>query len=201
MKEVTINEEQAAGELAAVAEQQIVNGVNVDELNATVDAIKVDAEIAKFKFRASNKWVSGGHNRTTVKDLYGACQEITRDRPFVIEADEPPILLGTDRGANPVEYTLAALAGCLTTTLVFFASAEGVKLDEVTSRFEADASMLGFLGLDENTRMGFDEIRVTFDIKSEAPREKIQELLELAQARSGVFDMLTNPTPVSVRLA
>jgi uncharacterized OsmC-like protein len=201
MKEVTINEEQAAGELAAVAEQQIINGVNVDELNATVDAIKVDAEIAKFKFRASNKWVSGGHNRTTVKDLYGACQEITRDRSFVIEADEPPILLGTDRGANPVEYTLAALAGCLTTTLVFHAAALGVKLDAVESKFEGDADLRGFLGLDESVRNGLDKIRVTFSIKSDAPPEKIRELIELAQNRSGVFDMLKNGVPISVELA
>jgi uncharacterized OsmC-like protein len=118
-----------------------------------------------------------------------------------MQKDEPAFLLGTDQAANPVEYLLAALAGCLTTTLVFFAAAEGVRLDEVTSRFEADGSLLGFLGLDESARMGFEEIRGTFDIKSAAPREKIEELLALAQSRSGVFDMLTNRTPVAVRLA
>ena len=96
---------------------------------------------------------------------------------------------------------LAALAGCLTTTLVYFAAAEGVQLDEITSKLEGDGSLLGFLGIDENTRMGCEDIRVTFDIKSNAPREKIQELIELAQNRSGVFDMLTNKTPVSVQLA
>ncbi len=144
--------------------------------------------------------ITGSHNRTSINGVYGAGQEHVRQKTFVLEKDEPEFLLGTDIGANPVEHLLAALAGCRTTTLVFFAAAEGVQLDEVTSKIEGDGSLLGFLGLDVNMRMGLDEIRVTFDIKSDAPREKIQELVELAQARSGVFDMLTNKTPVSVQL-
>src|SRR3712207_2627222 len=106
MKEVIINEEQAVSEQPQGGEPQRVNGVNVDELFATVDAIKAAPDIAKFNFRASNKWVGGGHNRTTVQDFYGAGQEISRAREFVLEKDEPPLLLGTDRGANPVEYAL-----------------------------------------------------------------------------------------------
>jgi uncharacterized OsmC-like protein len=179
----------------------IVNGVNVDALNETVEAVSQQKELGKLQFRADNRWIDGAVNRTTINKVYGAGEEHERENPFVLRKDEPEFLLGTDTAANPVEHLLAALAGCLTTTLVFFAAAEGVKLDEVTSKFEGDASVLGFLGLDENTRMGCDEIRVTFEIKSDAPREKIRELLGLAQARSGVFDMLTNKTPVSVRLA
>ncbi|HSK72224.1 MAG TPA: OsmC family protein [Pyrinomonadaceae bacterium] len=185
----------------AVKEQKMVNGVNVDELVGTIEAVRQQPELATMQFRANNEWINGGNNQTSIKGVYGAGQEQERQKTFVLEKDEPVFLLGTDKGANPVEYALAALAGCLTTTLVYFAAAEGVKLDEVTSKFEGDASLLGFLGLDENTRMGCDEIRVTFDIKSDAPKEKIQELVELAQARSGVFDMLTNKTPVSIRLA
>jgi uncharacterized OsmC-like protein len=180
--------------------QKIVNGVNVDEFFGTIDAVEAQPEIAKFQFRASNKWVNGGNNRTTVNEFYGAGQEHARENPFAIEKDEPPVLLGTDRAANPVEYTLAALAGCLTTTLVYFAAAQGVELSEVESRFEGDADLRGFLGLDENIRMGCENIRATFRIKSDAPREKLQELVELAQNRSGVFDMLTNKVPVSVEL-
>jgi uncharacterized OsmC-like protein len=185
----------------AVKEQTIVNGVNVDELVGTIEAVRQQPELATLQFRASNEWINGANNRTSISGVYGAGQEHAREKTFVLEKDEPAFLLGTDKGANPVEHALAALAGCLTTTLVYFAAAEGVKLDEVTSKFEGDASLLGFLGIDENTRMGCEEIRVTFDIKSDAPREKVQELVELAQARSGVFDMLTNKTPVSVRLA
>lgn len=184
-----------------VKQQNTVNGVNVDELFGTIDAIKGQTDLAKFQFRASNRWISGGNNRTTVNAFYGAGQEHERENAFVIEKDEPPLLLGTDKGANPVECALAALAGCLTTTLVFFAAAEGVELTEVTSRVEGDTDLRGFLGLDENVRMGCDNIRIAFNVKSDAPREKIEELVNLAQSRSGVFDMLTNKTPVSVVLA
>jgi uncharacterized OsmC-like protein len=199
MKEVIINEEQTA-EPQTMAEQQIVNGVNVDEFFATIDAVKSDAEIAKFNFRASNKWVSGGHNRTTVKNFYGACQEVARDRSFVLEKDEPTILLGTDRGANPVEYALAALAGCLTTTLVFHAAARGIQIEAVESTIDGDTDLRGFLGLDERVRNGLDKIRVRLSVKSDAPPEKIRELVALAQNRSGVFDMLSNGVPIAVEL-
>ncbi|HEX8735877.1 MAG TPA: OsmC family protein [Pyrinomonadaceae bacterium] len=199
MKEVTINEQQTT-EPQLAAERQIVNGVNVDEYFATIDAVNSDAEIAKFNFRASNKWVSGGNNRTTIRNFYGACQEVVRDRSFVLEKDEPPILLGTDRGANPVEYALAALAGCLTTTLVYHAAARGIRIDSIESSLEGDADLRGFLGLDETVRNGLDKIRVRFSIKADAAREKIQELVTLAQNRSGVFDMLSNGVPIAVEL-
>lgn len=199
MKEVTVNEQQTA-ELQPIAERQTINGVNVDEYFATLDAVNSDAEIAKFNFRASNKWVSGGNNRTTVKNFYGACQEVSRDRSFVLEKDEPPILLGTDRGANPVEYALAALAGCLTTTLVYHAAARGIRIEAVESRLEGDTDLRGFLGLDETVRNGLDKIRITFSVRSDAPREKIRELVTLAQNRSGVFDMLSNGVPIAVEL-
>jgi uncharacterized OsmC-like protein len=199
MKEVTINEEQTA-EVQTIAQQQITNGVNVDEFFATIDAVKADTEIAKFNFRASNKWVNGGHNRTTVKNFYGACQEVIRDRSFVLEKDEPSLLLGTDRGANPVEYALAALAGCLTTTLVFHAAAQGIRIESIESRLEGDTDLRGFLGLDETVRNGLDKIRVRLSVKADATKEKIQELVTLAQNRSGVFDMLSNGVPVAVEL-
>ena len=186
---------------AIIKENTIINGLDRDALLGVIETVSGQRELAKMQFRATNRWIDGAVNRTTVKDIYGAGQEQIREKPHVMQKDEPVFLLGMDTSANPVEHLLAALAGCLTTTLVLFATAEGIQLDEVTSSFEADASMLGVLGIDENVRMGFDEIRVTFDIKADAPREKIEELLELAQARSGVFDMVTNQTPVAVRLA
>ena len=184
-----------------VKQQNTVNGVNVDEFFGTIEAVKGQTELAKFQFRASNRWINGGNNRTTVNEFFGAGQEQARENPFVLEKDDPPVLLGTDKGAYQVEYALAALAGCLTPPLVFFAAAEGVELSEVTSKVEGDYDARGFLGLDENIRMGCDNIRFTFNIKSDAPREKIEDLVDLAQNRSGVFDMLTNKVPVSVKLA
>jgi uncharacterized OsmC-like protein len=179
-----------------------INGVNVEQLFATINAIKDNTGLAKFKFRAANEWINGGHNRTTIKDFYGAGQEdTTRRQTFVFANDEPAVLLGEDNGANPVEFVLHALAGCLTTSLVYHAAAQGIKIEAVESKFEGELDLRGFLGMSEEVRNGYQNIRVTFKIKADAPEEKLKELCELAQKRSPVFDILTNPTPVSVQLA
>lgn len=179
-----------------------VNGVNVDQLFSTINAIKENPGLAKFKFRAKNQWINGGQNRTSIKDFYGAGQEYaTRKQSFVFDNDEPEVLLGQDNGANPVEFVLHALAGCLTTSLVYHAAAQGIKIDSVESRFEGDLDLRGFLGMKEDVRNGYENIRVTFKIQADAPEEKLKELCELAQKRSPVFDIVTNGVPVNVQLA
>ena len=180
--------------------EQIVNGVNVTKLFETVGVIKEKPEIAKFNFKAKGKWINGGHNRTTINEFYGACQTFKRSQPFVFEKDEPPVLLGEDHGANPVEYVFAALDGCLTTSLIYHAAAQGIKIDEVETSFSGDLNLHGFLGLDENIRNGYEQIKVTFKIKADASKEKLQELVQLAQKRSPVFDIVSHPTPVEVSL-
>lgn len=185
-----------------MAEQEkVVNGVSVTRMFSTIDTIKKDQGVAKFQFRATNRWVNGTHNQASVKDFFGAGKEDdTRQKPYVFEEDEPQVLLGEDTGANPVEYVLVALSGCLTTSLIAHAAARGIKLDAVESRLEGDLDVRGFLGMTEEVRRGYENIRVTFRIKSDAPREKLQELVEVAQKRSPVFDIVTNPTPVKVTL-
>ena len=180
--------------------EQMVNGVNVSKLFETVGVIKEKPEIAKFNFKAKGKWINGGHNRTTINEFYGACQTFKRSQPFVFEKDEPPVLLGEDHGANPVEYVFAALDGCLTTSLIYHAAAQGIKIDEVETSFSGDLNLHGFLGLNENIRNGYEKIKVTFKIKADASKEKLQELVQLAQRRSPVFDIVSNPTPVEVSL-
>jgi Predicted redox protein, regulator of disulfide bond formation len=180
--------------------EQMVNGVNVSKLFETVGVIKEKPEIAKFNFKAKGKWINGGHNRTTINEFYGACQTFKRSQPFVFEKDEPPVLLGEDHGANPVEYVYAALDGCLTTSLIYHAAAQGIKIDEVETSFSGDLNLHGFLGLNENIRNGYEKIKVTFKIKADASKEKLQELVQLAQKRSPVFDIVSNPTPVEVSL-
>jgi uncharacterized OsmC-like protein len=180
--------------------EQMVNGVNVSKLFETVKVIKEKPEIAKFNFKAKGKWINGGHNRTTINEFYGACQTFKRSQPFVFEKDEPPVLLGEDHGANPVEYVLAALDGCLTTSLIYHAAAQGIKIDEVETSFSGDLNLHGFLGLNENIRNGYEKIKVTFKIKADASKEKLHELVQLAQKRSPVFDIVSNPTPVEVSL-
>jgi uncharacterized OsmC-like protein len=179
---------------------RVVNGVNVSQLLETVTAVRGTPEMAKFRFRARNRWLGGGRNRTTIGDFDGALQTHRRAHPFVIEEDEPPLLLGDDAGANPVEYVLAALAGCLTTSLVYHAAAQGIEIEEVESEYEGDLDLRGFLGMKDDVRNGYESLRVTFRVKADAPEGKIRELVEMAQRRSPVFDIITNPVPIEVQL-
>jgi uncharacterized OsmC-like protein len=181
-------------------EQKIVNGVNVTKLFGTMDAIRSSPMISKFNFRAKGRWIKGGHNQITINDFYGSCQTHSRNRPFVYDEDEPPVLLGEDHGANAGEYALAALSSCLSTTLIYFAAAQGVVIDEVESTLSGDIDLQGYLGMAENVRNGYEKIKVTLKVKSNAPKEKVRELVELAQKRSPVFDIFSNPTPVEVSL-
>jgi uncharacterized OsmC-like protein len=179
--------------------ETIRNGVDTAQLFGTLDAIKAEPSIATFRFRARNRWLDGAHNRTTIRDFYAANQEDTsRAKGFVLDAGEPAILLGTDTGPNPAEYLLHALAACLTTSLVYVAAARGVHLTEVESTLEGDMDVRGALGLDDEYRNGFEQIRVTFHVKGDAPEEKLREVVERAQLRSAVFDMVSNGVAVSV---
>jgi uncharacterized OsmC-like protein len=180
----------------------IRNGVDTDVLFGTLDAIKSDPSLARFQFRARNRWIAGAHNRTTIRDFYAANQEDTsRPEEFVVDAGEPAILLGSDTGPNPAEYLLHALAACLTTSLVYVAAARGVELTEVESTLEGDMDVQGALGLSDDYRNGFEQIRVSFRVKGDASEEKLREIVERAQQRSAVFDIVTNGVPVSVELA
>ena len=186
---------------ATSRKETVVNGVNVDELFKTVDAVKKTAAIAQFRFRADNTWIYGGHNRTSIRNFYGAgAEDTSRKTPFVLDADEPKVLLGTDRGPNPVEYVLTALAGCLTSSLVYHAAARGIAIEEVESHLEGDLDLRGFLGTSDEVRNGYENIRVTFKIKADATEEQLEELVQLARERSPVFDIVSHPVPVSVEL-
>ena len=177
-----------------------VNGVNVDELFGTIDAIKKAPVIAKFKFRAENQWIDGGHNRTTLKNFYGTQQDHEHKEPFVLDADEPPLLLGKDLGPNPVEYALTALAACVTTSIVYHAAAKGVTIRSMESRLEGDIDLQGFLGLKDDVPRGYKEIRMYVKIDADAPPEKLQEIVQLGPTYSPVFDTITRAVPVSVQL-
>jgi uncharacterized OsmC-like protein len=180
------------------SEDVVLNGVNVTQLFGAIELISGNAEIAKFKFRNRNKWITGGLNRSAVDGYYGALEEHTREKPFVLDNDEPPALLGEDRGPNPVEQVLHGLAGCITTTLVYHAAAKGIRIDEMETSFEGDLDLRGFLGLPGRTRNGYEEIRIKVRVKADATREQVEELVRLAERRSPVFDIVSNPVPVKV---
>ena len=175
------------------------NGVDTSVLFATLDAIKQQTNLARFQFRARNVWLGGAHNRSTIQPFYGAGQEDTsRAQAFTLEAGEPAVLLGSDTGPNPAEALLHALAACLTTSLVYVAAARKVTLTRVESTLEGDMDVRGALGLSDAVRNGFQRIRVTFKIEGDAPPEKLRELVERAQQRSAVFDMVSHGVPVLV---
>ena len=189
--------EQAAKNLEA---NNVVNGVNVDELFGTINAIKKAPVIAKFKFRASNEWMGGGHNRTIIRNFYGTQQEHERKEPFVLDADEPPLLLGRDLGPNPVEYALTALAGCVTSAIVYHAAAKGVVIRSMESRLEGDIDLQGFLGIRDDVPRGYKEIRMFVKIDADAPPEKLEEIVQLGPTYSPVFDTITRAVPVKVQM-
>lgn len=175
-----------------------VNGVAVEDLVKTIEAVKATPSIAKFQFRIQNQWQCGSHNRSAVATFSGANQEMSHPKPFILEADEPKILLGKDMAANPVEYLLHALASCLTTSMVYHAAARGIRIDQVESRFEGDLDLHGFLNLDRTVRNGYEGIRVHFRIKADVPEDELHQIVELGTRFSPVFDSLTNGVPISL---
>ena len=182
--------------------EQVTNGVNVTALRQTIEAIKEQPGLGKGRFRAVNQWVDGAHNRAQIKGFYVAGKEDDdRTTAHTHDLDEPPVLLGNDVGANPVEYALSALSGCLTTSLIYHAAARGIRINRVESQLEGELDLNGFLGLDPAVRNGFANIRVTFKVDADAPRQQVEELVEIAQQRSPVFDIVSNPVPVTVQLA
>jgi uncharacterized OsmC-like protein len=182
---------------AATTDQEITrNGVNVTKLAATIRAIETQPELAGFKFRTRNQWDNGGHNVATVDSFYGTCQEMEHKKPFILHADEPAVLLGEDNGANPVEYVLAGLSGCMTTTLAYHAAGRGLTLESIESEYEGDIDLRGMLDLDPNCRSGYREIRVKFKVKGDADEATIRELVQ----KSPVFDTLANPVKIKIEI-
>jgi len=184
---------------AATMPQEAVrtNGVDVAALFDTVAAVKQDPGLARFLFRARNRWLAGGHNRSAIQGFYGCkAEDTTRTEPFVLDADEPPVLLGRDQGANPVEYVLHALAACMTTTMVYHAAARGIEIRGVESQLEGDLDLRGFLGLSEKVRKGYQAIRVRMRVQSDASPETLRELT----GYSPVYDIVSKSVPVEVTI-
>jgi len=174
-----------------------VNGVDVERLGATIDAIQQNPALGRSQFRATNRWMAGGHNRSRIQDFHAAGgEDRTRTTPFILDADEPHVLLGQDRAPNPVEFVLHALAACLTTSIVYHAAARGIRLNAVESQLEGDLDIRGFLGLSPDVRKGYREIRVRFRVQSDATPEQLRELAQF----SPVFDIVTNPVPVQITI-
>ena len=178
------------------------NGVDTAQMFGTLDLLKEQPELGRAQFRAHNTWLGGSHNRSAIGQFYAAGGEDTsREQPFHVDAGEPPILLGTNEAPNPAEYLLHALAACLTTSIVYVASARKVSLTRVESHLEADMDLRGALGVSSEPRNGFERISIRFEVEGDAPEEKLREVVERAKQRSAVYDMVTNGVPVAVDVA
>ncbi len=179
----------------------LTNGVNVDQLLQTIDAVKSDPEIAKFKFSAKTKWIKGGHCRTEIKEFYGAkTQDTSREKAFVLEGDEPPILLGENHGPNAVEVILHALASCLNVGFIYNASAQGITVKSLEFTTEGNLDLHAFLGLSDTKRAGYENITIRYKVEADAPREKLVELCKYVQSTSPVLDIIRNPVTVKVEM-
>ncbi len=180
-----------------IDEENIINGVDVTALSETLEAVGAKPELAQFQFRNANKWIGGSLNRSTIKGFYGAGQEdTTRTRAFEFYADEPSVLLGEDRGANPVEYLLHALASCMTTTIVYHSASRGIRIDALESNVEGDIDIRGFTGVASDVAKGFGEIRVNFQVKTDGDADELKELARM----SPVFNSIRGSVPVVVNI-
>lgn len=175
-----------------------LNGVDVPALFATIDAVDNQKELARFQFRAKNRWQSGTWSKTSITSFYGAGGEHEHVREFVLDVDHPAVLTGADNGPLPVELVLAGLASCLTAGIGNIASARGVELRSVESTVEGDIDLQGILGLSDEVRNGYSEIRVDFRIDGDADEETLRKIVEQSRSRSAVFDIITNRVPVAL---
>lgn len=177
-----------------------VNGVDVGRLLETVRVAQQTPDAVRFEFRTHNAWLDGGHNRSTITSFdVGGAPDSARTATFVLDNDEPDVLLGTDQAANPVEYVLHALAGCLTTSLVYHAAARGVAVQAVECRLAGGLDLRGFLGVSDDVRRGYQQIAVDMRVEADADAATLDELVAAAQKHSPVYDIVTNGVPVSVR--
>jgi uncharacterized OsmC-like protein len=182
----------------ATTDKVVQNGVNVEALLGARDALSKAPEAARFNWRASCKWMNGTHSQTSVKGFYGLGQEQTHKTEFTFDTDHPEIFASDDKGATPVEMVLTGLAGCLTAGVASIAQLRKIQLRSVTATVEGGMDIQGILGIDGDVRNGFDDIKVKFDIDADATKEELEALVAQSQKRSAVFDIVTNPTNVSV---
>lgn len=175
------------------------NGLNLEQMGQTVEALKNDPGLAQFEFRARNQWINGGENRSSIQGFYGAgVEDESRTEPFVFTNGEPPVLLGNNEGANPVEFLLHALAGCVTTTTVLHATARGIHIRKLSTELVGEMDLQGLLALDDSAPVGYKSIRIKMDIEADASDEEIDDLLAFAEGHSPVCNTVCRPVPVRI---
>jgi uncharacterized OsmC-like protein len=182
------------------SKKSVDNGVNVDALLEARETLTAAPEGAKFKWRADCEWKDGTHSLSSVESFYGLGEEQKHRRVFTFDADHPELFAAEDKGATPVEYVLVGLASCLIAGIAAVAQHRGIQLKSVKAKLEGDMDLRGILGIDSEVRNGFDAIHVSYEIEADAGRDEIESLVAQSQKRSAVYDIITNPTKVSISL-
>lgn len=180
--------------------KSIDNGVDVAALHKIKKALTDMPPAAQFTWRASCEWLGGVHSRSTLETFFGAGAEQAHKAPFCVEADHPVVFAAPDNAPTPVEIVLSALASCLTGGVAAIAQNRGIQLRSVKATVEGDMNLHGILGIDPEIRNGFNAIRVTFDIDADATKDEIAAVVAQSQKRSAVFDIITNPGNVRVKV-
>jgi uncharacterized OsmC-like protein len=177
-----------------------LNGLDLTAMARTLNGLQADPQLARFQFRANNHWISGGENRSTIQGFFGAgVEDESRREPFVFTNGEPPVLLGNNEGANPVEFLLHALAGCVTTTTVLHAAARGIKITSLSTELIGNIDLQGLLALDDSVPAGYRQIEIKMDVRADCTEEELDDLLRFAQAHSPVCNTVCRPVPVVIR--
>lgn len=176
-----------------------INGLDAAALTGTVEAVEQDPSLGRFEFRATNRWISGGENRSRIKEFYGAgAEDESRSEAWEFTNGEPPILLGDNEGANPVEFLLHALAGCVTTTTVLHAAARGIHIRRLATELVGSLDVQGLLALDDGVPAGYEHIDIRMDIDADCSDEELDALLSFAREHSPVCNSVCRPVPVSL---
>jgi uncharacterized OsmC-like protein len=184
----------------SISENTASNGVNVEALIGAREALSGAPEAAKFTWRATCNWINGTHSHSVVKGFFGLGEEQNHKTTFEFDADHPEVFASEDKGATPVEYVLVGLASCLTAGIAAVAQYRGIQLRSVQASIEGKMDIQGILGIDGDVRNGFDGIRVHYRIDADATPDEIKALVAQSQKRSAVFDIVTNPTNVTVEV-
>ena len=178
------------------------NGLDGEALVGTIEAVKNDPTLGAFEFRATNQWINGGENRSRIKEFYGAgSEDESRTDAYEFTNGEPTVLLGAEEGANPVEFLLHALAGCVTTTTVLHAAARGIEIEHLSTELVGMIDVQGLLDLDETIPVGYQKIEIIMDIKADCSDAELDELVAFAKTHSPVCSTISRPVPVTVNRA
>lgn len=181
-----------------VTENPIDNGVNVAALLEAREALGQAPEAAQFEWRAECTWVNGTHSHSTVEGYFGLGGEQSHKTQFEYDADHPELFASQDNGATPVEFVLVGLASCITAGVAAIAQHREIQLRSVTATLTGKMDVQGIMGIDPEVRNGFSEINMHYDIDADATPDELEALVAQAQKRSAVFDIVANPTSITV---